>query len=208
LSLERPPINSKRQFLAARLPPPRMRPVINLRRTQHFSAARYESAPDPHLHRTAALGWRRRPVTQVTMVRPFHRGPRPSPPDNCVPWLLTVPTGGNPAVVDRVITATRQDAGGVDVGRRSSATVSRRAAQLTRPFIWPSSVKSTAFSHTRYLDLERSIQQNVWRPSHPTPARLCSALPLRRVFHKSGWWQTNELDAPNAALGQRQTCES
>jgi hypothetical protein len=39
-------------------------------------AARYESAPDPHLHRTAALGWRRRPVTQVTMVRPFHRGPR------------------------------------------------------------------------------------------------------------------------------------
>src|SRR6516225_11835768 len=73
--LERPPINPKRQFLAARLPPPRMRPVINLRRTQHFSAARYESAPDPHLHRTAALGWRRRPVTQVTMVRPFHRGP-------------------------------------------------------------------------------------------------------------------------------------
>src|SRR6516162_5059286 len=49
--LERPPINPKRQFLAARLPPPRMRPVINLRRTQHFSAARYESAPDPHLHR-------------------------------------------------------------------------------------------------------------------------------------------------------------
>ena len=39
-------------------------------------AARYESAPDPHLHRTAAFGWRRRPVTQVTMVRPFHRGPR------------------------------------------------------------------------------------------------------------------------------------
>jgi hypothetical protein len=75
--LQRPPINPKRQFLAARLPPPRMRPVINLRRTQHFSAARYESAPDPHLHRTAALGWRRRPVTQVTMVRPFHRGPRP-----------------------------------------------------------------------------------------------------------------------------------
>ena len=73
---ERPPINPKRQFLAARLPPPRMRPVINLRRTQHFSAARYESAPNPHLHRTAALGWRRRPVTQVTMVRPFHRGPR------------------------------------------------------------------------------------------------------------------------------------
>jgi hypothetical protein len=73
--LERPPINPKRQFLAARLPPPRMRPVINLRRTQHFSAARCESAPDPHLHRTAALGWRRRPVTQVTMVRPFrHRG--------------------------------------------------------------------------------------------------------------------------------------
>ena len=72
--LERPPINPKRQFLVARLPPPRMRPVINLRRTQHFSAARYESAPDPHLHRTAALGWRRRPVTQVTMVRPFHRG--------------------------------------------------------------------------------------------------------------------------------------
>src|SRR5262249_50953450 len=70
--LERPPINPKRQFLAVRLPPPRMRPVINLRRTQHFSAARYESAPDPHLHRTAALGWRRRPVTQVTMVRPFH----------------------------------------------------------------------------------------------------------------------------------------
>src|SRR5262245_31278593 len=70
--LERSPINPKRQFLAARLPPPRMRPVINLRRTQHFSAARYESASDPHLHRTAALGWRRRPVTQVTMVRPFH----------------------------------------------------------------------------------------------------------------------------------------
>jgi hypothetical protein len=42
--LERPPINPKRQFLAARLPPPRMRPVINLRRTQRFSAARYESA--------------------------------------------------------------------------------------------------------------------------------------------------------------------
>jgi len=45
--------------------------VINLRRTQHFSAARYESASYPHLHRIAALGWRRRPVTQVTMVRPF-----------------------------------------------------------------------------------------------------------------------------------------
>jgi hypothetical protein len=73
--LERPPINPKRQFLGARLPPPRMRPVINLRRTQRFSAARYESAPNPQLHRTAALGWRRRPVTQVTMVRPFHRGP-------------------------------------------------------------------------------------------------------------------------------------
>ena len=39
-----------RSILTARLPPPRMHPVINLRRTQHFSAARYESAPDPHLH--------------------------------------------------------------------------------------------------------------------------------------------------------------
>ena len=40
---ERPPINPKRQFLAARLPPPRTRPSVNLRRTQHFSAARYEA---------------------------------------------------------------------------------------------------------------------------------------------------------------------
>src|SRR5262249_6297152 len=72
--LECPPINPKRQFLAARLPPPRMRPVINLCGAQHFSAARYESAPDPHLHRTAALGWRRRPVTQLASMHPGTAG--------------------------------------------------------------------------------------------------------------------------------------
>jgi hypothetical protein len=54
-----------------------------------------------------------------------------------MPEATIVPPGGNPAVVDRVITATGQDAGGVDVGQRSSATVSRRASQLTRPFMWP-----------------------------------------------------------------------
>ena len=52
--------------------PPRSRQSTN---SLHFSAARYESAPEPHQNRTATLGWRRRPVTQVTIVRPFHRGP-------------------------------------------------------------------------------------------------------------------------------------
>jgi hypothetical protein len=94
--LERPPINPKRQFLAARLPPPPMRPVINLRRTQHFSAARYESVPDPHLHRTAVLRRRRRPVTQVRVVRPFHRGPRrglfvPDEAISALPWRFGGP---------------------------------------------------------------------------------------------------------------------
>jgi hypothetical protein len=70
--LKRAPVDSVRQFLAAHLPPPRMRPVIDLRRAQHLGAARYEGAPDAHLNRTAAFGWRRRSLTKVRVVGPFH----------------------------------------------------------------------------------------------------------------------------------------
>src|SRR4029077_14699142 len=59
----------------------------------------------------------------------------------------------------------------------------------------PCGAKCTTFSHTRYLDAERSLLANARPPSHPTPARLYSALLLWCVLHKRDWWQANELDA-------------
>jgi hypothetical protein len=65
--LKRAPVDSVRQFLAAHLPPPRMRPIVDRARAQHLGAARYEGTPDAHLNRTAAFGRRQRPLTQIRL---------------------------------------------------------------------------------------------------------------------------------------------
>ena len=49
-----------------------MCPLIDRARGQRLGTARGEGAPDCPLHRTAVLGRRRRPFTQIRIVIPFH----------------------------------------------------------------------------------------------------------------------------------------
>src|SRR5262245_9954350 len=48
-----------------------MGPVVNLRRSQRFSAARRESAPEPYLNPTSALSRRRRSHTLIRITVPL-----------------------------------------------------------------------------------------------------------------------------------------